>query len=91
MFAKQGKRDMGPGYFIIAILGCADGSAACTPVATMPARYESEATCAAATRGALEANTGFDFPTLMAECRPVTRNQAASDKQIVIPAGAARG
>ena len=27
---------MGPGYFIIAILGCADGSADCTPVATPP-------------------------------------------------------
>ena len=27
---------MGPGFYIIAIMGCADGSAACTPVATMP-------------------------------------------------------
>ena len=27
---------MGPGYFVIAILGCADGGSACTPVATLP-------------------------------------------------------
>ena len=29
---------MGPGYFVIAIMGCADGGSACTPVATLPAR-----------------------------------------------------
>ncbi len=61
---------MEPGYFIIAILGCADGSAACTPVATMPPRYESQAACAAATGSALAASTEFDFPTILAECRP---------------------
>lgn len=60
---------MGPGFFFIAILGCADGSAACTQVATMPTRYESRATCAAATGATLAANTEFDFPTLLAECR----------------------
>ncbi len=82
---------MGPGYFIIAIMGCADGSTACTPVATIPARYESQATCAAATGTALAANTEFDFPTLVAECRAVTRSEAASDKgAIAIPVGAAR-
>ena len=61
---------MGPGFFVIAILGCADGSAACTPVATMPTRYESRAACAAATAPALMANGDFDYPTVLAECRP---------------------
>ncbi|QNM82054.1 hypothetical protein H8M03_08405 [Sphingomonas sabuli] len=61
---------MGPGYFIIAILGCADGSAACTQVMTVPTRYESEEACAAATSDALLANSNFDFPSLLAECRP---------------------
>jgi acyl-CoA synthetase (AMP-forming)/AMP-acid ligase II len=61
---------MGPGYFVIAILGCADGGTTCTPVATLQTRYESEAQCSAATTGALEANTDFDFPTLVARCRP---------------------
>jgi len=60
---------MGPGFFFIAILGCADGSIACTPVATMPTRYESQSSCAAATGSALAASTEFDFPTLLAECR----------------------
>ena len=59
---------MGPGYFFIAILGCADGSAACTPVATIPTRYQSQSSCAAATGPALAASTDFD-PALIAECR----------------------
>jgi len=61
---------MGPGYFVIAIMGCADGPGACTPVMTMPARYESEAACSAAAPGALLANSNFDFPSLLAQCRP---------------------
>ena len=40
---------MGPGYFVIAILGCADGGSACTPVATLQTRYETAAECSAAT------------------------------------------
>lgn len=61
---------MGPGYFVIAILGCADGATACTPVMTVPTRYESEDKCVAATADALLANSNFDFPSLFAECRP---------------------
>jgi hypothetical protein len=60
---------MGPVTYMIAILGCADGSAACQQVAMMPARYESQAVCSAATGGALAASTDFDFPTIVAECR----------------------
>jgi len=69
---------MGPGYFIIAILGCADGGTACTPVATLESRYSSEADCNAATVSALEANSDFDFPTLVARCRPTTVATAAT-------------
>jgi hypothetical protein len=83
---------MGPGYFIIAILGCADGSAACAPVATMPTRYESRATCSAAISDALAANTDLDFPSLIAECRSsAIPAAAASERRQPIPAGALRG
>ncbi len=68
---------MGPGFFFIAILGCADGSAACTPVATLPTRYETQSSCAAATGSALAASTEFDFPTLLAECRSGTSPAAS--------------
>ena len=68
---------MGPGYFVIAILGCADGSSSCTPVATLPTHYASAEDCTLATAGALESSGGFDFPTLLAKCRPVARPASA--------------
>lgn len=83
---------MGAGFFVIAILGCADGSSACAPVATLPARYESRAQCAAHTASALTANTDFDFPTLLAECRPGAAPAAQStETPRIVPADARRG
>jgi len=72
---------MGPGYFIIAILGCADGSTACTPVATVPTRYESQAACSAGIGDALAARNDFDFPTMVAECRQSASPAAASNER----------
>jgi hypothetical protein len=68
---------MGPAAYVIAILGCADGSAACQPVATIPMRYENHAACSAATAATLATNSDFDFPTLVAECRPAGALPAA--------------
>ena len=83
---------MEAGYFIIAILGCADGSAACRPVATVPTHYASEATCAAATADALATRTDLDFPTLVAQCRAMRAPAAARTEPLQpIPANAARG
>ena len=81
---------MGPGFYVIAILGCADGSAVCTPVATMPTRYESRDACVAATVPALAANSDFDFPTLMAQCRPA-KTPAADRVPVRAPKGSLRG
>ena len=87
---------MGAGLFLMAIMGCADGSSACTPVATLPTRYESRAACAAATNGALQASTEFDFPTIVAECRPAAAPTSA-DRQLpakrpaMLPIGARQG
>ena len=60
---------MGPAYFIVAILGCADGAVDCTPVATEPTHYATEAECGAATESALLRNNDFDYPTIVARCR----------------------
>ncbi len=81
---------MGPGYFIIAILGCADGSTDCTPVMTVPARYESEAACSAAAPKALLDNSNFDFPSLLAECRREQPRAAAERDRNPPPAPEAR-
>jgi hypothetical protein len=83
---------MGPGYFVIAILGCADGGTACTPVATLQTRYESAEQCSQATVGALEENSNFDYPTLVARCRSGSARTSADVRPApVIPASARRG
>ena len=66
------------GYFVIAILGCADGSATCTPLATAPTRYASAAACSAATPAVLARSTDLDSPNLVAECRRVAAPAAAT-------------
>jgi hypothetical protein len=81
---------MGPGFFIIAILGCADGSAECTQVATLSTRYESRQACQAATDAALDANGDFDYPTLLAQCR-AAKAPAAQRSPQPLPANALRG
>jgi hypothetical protein len=68
---------MGPAYFVIAILGCADGGSACTPVATLDTRYETAGQCSAATGAALIEHNDFDFPTLVARCRAAKPAEAA--------------
>ena len=82
---------MGPGFFVIAILGCADGSTGCAPVATMPTRYESREACSAATAPTLAANSDFDFPTLMAECRPAKAPAAERKPTIRLPENTRQG
>jgi acyl-CoA synthetase (AMP-forming)/AMP-acid ligase II len=72
---------MGPGYFIIAILGCADGGSACTPVATLQTQYASESQCVAATGAALIDNSNFDYPTLVARCHKADTKSAEAKEQ----------
>ena len=82
---------MGPGFFVIAILGCADGSTGCAPVATMPTRYESREACDAATGRALADNSDFDFPTLLAECRPAKAPAAERRPPVRVTADTRQG
>ena len=82
---------MGPAAFVIAILGCTDSSTACSPVAMMPTRYESKASCAAATVDALSRNTDADFPMVIAECRAAPPAGISHADPASIPVGARRG
>ncbi|WP_205479772.1 hypothetical protein [Sphingomonas arenae] len=72
---------MGPVSYVIAILGCADGSAACQQVAVVPARYETQAACQAATADALATSSEFDFPTIVAQCRAAKPQPAAIKRE----------
>jgi hypothetical protein len=81
---------MAPGYFVIAILGCADGGSSCTQVATLETRYATAAECSVATSAALETNNDFDFPTLIARCRQGSAAVSAASQR-PIPPKARRG
>ena len=59
---------MGPGIFLIAILGCGEGDAPCQQVRTLDARYESQAACTAATEAAVTRNSDVDYPVIVAQC-----------------------
>ena len=72
---------MGPAYFIIAILGCGDGGVACQTVAAPAAHYADEQSCLAARDEALMANSDLDFPTLLAQCVPVSPKATAAKPQ----------
>jgi hypothetical protein len=82
---------MGPGIFVIAILGCADGGSSCTPVATLPTRYATAAQCSAAAGQALEQHNDFDFPTLLARCRAGAASASAQASPEPRTRGVARG
>ena len=58
-------------FYVIAILGCGEGEAQCEPVRTAEARYESREACLAATDAVLARAEAAEFPTLVAECRPL--------------------
>ena len=73
---------MGPISYVIAILGCADGSGSCQTVATLAPRYENAAQCAAARDSALDASSDLDFPTLIAQCRKASSARPASAQSV---------
>jgi hypothetical protein len=59
---------MGPGVFLIAILGCGEGDAPCQTLRTLDTPYESRAACVAATADAVSRNAGLDAPVIVAQC-----------------------
>jgi hypothetical protein len=61
---------MEPIYFMVAILGCADGGTQCADARLLPARYATVAQCRAQLTTVLSQNMDLDFPTVSADCRP---------------------
>lgn len=59
---------MGPGTFLIAILGCGEAEVPCQTVRTLETRYESQAACTAATDAAIMSNSDVDYPVVVAQC-----------------------
>lgn len=61
---------MGPAFYVMAILGCADDAIACREVRMVETRYISADACSLAISTMLEMNSDLSFPTLVAQCRP---------------------
>jgi hypothetical protein len=59
---------MGPGIFLIAIMGCGDSDSACKQVRLLDTHFSSRAECVAATENALMRNSDVEYPTVVAQC-----------------------
>jgi hypothetical protein len=59
---------MGPGLFLIAIMGCGEADAPCQTVRTLETRYETKAACTAATEAAVAKAGDVDAPVIVAQC-----------------------
>jgi hypothetical protein len=60
---------MEPLFYVMAILGCADGNVQCTEARVVPVRYHTMAECRAALPVQLARNTDVDYPMIGANCR----------------------
>lgn len=60
---------MGAVFYVVAILGCGDGDAACADARLLPAHYATAAQCRSALPAALAGNTDIPFPSIGADCR----------------------
>jgi hypothetical protein len=80
---------MGPAYFILAILGCGEGEAACKQVAVTPMTYASQQACMSATGSAVERYQEIAYPVVVAQCRRArgTISQELSPGEVLLPDG----
>ena len=68
---------MGPGLFVLAVLGCGDSAAMCQQIARKDTVYRSEAACLAGSEEVLVRESSRPYPLLMAECRPYSAQSAS--------------
>jgi hypothetical protein len=76
---------MGPGIFLIAIMGCGEGDAPCQQVRMLEARYESQAACTAATEAAVTRNSDVDYPVIVAQCVAAGAKTGVDAKDVLRP------
>lgn len=60
---------MDPLFYVMAIMGCGDGSSACQQARIEQAQYASIGECQRAMPAALARNSDVDFPVVTASCR----------------------
>ena len=62
---------MEPLYFVMAIMGCGDGTANCAEARVEAPHYATIRQCQAAMPAALIRNSDIDYPVVSAACRSV--------------------
>ena len=56
-------------FYVMAIMGCGDGSMACQQARVEQVQYRSIAQCQAAMPAMLQRNSDIDYPVISATCR----------------------
>lgn len=72
---------MDPLFYVMAIMGCSDGSTACAEARVEPARYTSIHQCQQAMPAALMRNTDLAYPVISATCRGSGMRMADQSRQ----------
>jgi hypothetical protein len=65
---------MGPAFYVLAILGCGEGDAACQTVGVTETMYQSFEACTAATPEAVTRHGDLAYPVVVAQCQPGDRS-----------------
>lgn len=73
---------MEPLVYVMAIMGCADGSAGCTQARVEPVRYASIGACQAAMPAVLMRNSDLNFPEIAANCQAVRSSSIAEQSPV---------
>ena len=72
---------MEPFYFVMAIMGCADGSTQCAEARVVQVRYATVQQCQAAMPAMLQNNSDIDYPVISAACRSNRPQLVQMDRQ----------
>jgi hypothetical protein len=80
---------MGPAYYILAVLGCGEGEAACQQVAVAPTQFASVEACQSASSETLMRHTDADYPVVVAQCREAGQKASLEiwSKDVALPEG----
>jgi hypothetical protein len=67
---------MDPLFYVMAIMGCGDGSTACQQARVEQVQYRSIGECQRAMPAALARNSDIDYPVVSAACRATGERMA---------------
>lgn len=72
--------------FVMAIMGCGESDAACREVRVDQQRFQTQASCQAATADVLARHMDLEFPTVVARCRPANaQTQLLRGSDVLLP------